>query len=107
MSFKKFCTSIISVQNKDAHKVFTILGIKFKFLIHEKVDEIYSSSLLYRDWLSSLNGLAFENFLNSRLKDNNQTYQEFIEDLFKTKNILCTVPNEGFIHALKNYKILF
>lgn len=107
MSFKKFCKSIISVQNKDAHKVFTILGIKFKFLIHEKVDESYASSLLHRDWLLSINGLAFENFLNSRLKDNNQTYQEFIEDLFKTKNILCTVPNEGFIHALKNYKILF
>ena len=73
MSFKEFLKSIISVQNKDAHKVFTILGIKFKFLISKRVDESYAASLLHRDWLLSLNGLAFENFLNSRLKENNQT----------------------------------
>ena len=107
MSFKKFCTSIISVQNKDAHKVFTILGIKFKFLISKRVDESYASSLVHRDWLLSLNGLAFENFLNSRLKDNNQTYQEFIEDLFKTKNIACSVPNQSWSVILKNLKVIF
>ena len=107
MSFKAFCKNIISVQNKDAHKVFTILGIKFKFLISKRVDESYAASLLHRDWLLSLNGLAFENFLNSRLKDNNQTYQEFIEDLFKTKNIACSVPNQSWSVILKNLKVIF
>ena len=107
MSFKEFLKSIISVQNKDAHKVFTILGIKFKFLISKRVDESYAASLLHRDWLLSLNGLAFENFLNSRLKDNNQTYQEFIEDLFKTKNIACSVPNQSWSVILKNLKVIF
>lgn len=107
MSIKAFCKNIISVQNKDAHKVFTILGIKFKFLISKKVDESYAASLLHRDWLLSLNGLAFENFLNSRLKDNNQTYQEFIEDLFKTKNIACSVPNQSWTVILKNLKVIF
>lgn len=107
MSFKEFLKSIISVQNKDAHKIFTILGIKFKFLISKRVDESYASSLVHRDWLLSLNGLAFENFLNSRLKDNNQTYQEFIEDLFKTKNIACSVPNQSWSVILKNLKVIF
>ena len=107
MSIKAFCKNIISVQNKDAHKVFTILGIKFKFLISKRVDESYAASLLHRDWLLSLNGLAFENFLNSRLKDNNQTYQEFIEDLFKTKNIACSVPNQSWSVILKNLKVIF
>ena len=107
MSIKLF-KKIFSIKITDDNIIFNLLWFNFSFRnIFAMYDQMQSQCGLYKDWLISLNGLNLENFLNSKLQNTEQTYQEFINDLFSKNKIAFVTPGENWRIMLKFLPILF
>ena len=107
MTFKAFIQNIFSIKNVDCHKQITFLGIKFKIMNRNVIKKYIEKNEFLEEWLSANTLYLIEKFFQSQLVENNIPYDKFIDDLFNSKNVAFTIPNENWQITLCNSKYLF